>query len=337
MQFFAFDIIGEMTVNNPPFPLHSIDSFGLTIPQFGKRFGYLDAGEDPEKIIPALENTLTYGARVGVYPEFHTFLFMAKHLLTRSSSGIMKVLSFGEEAVEARCKKPLSDDGNSPMDAVSKLLVAHQANPTKVTKNDVIFAGITNVSAGTDTTAISISAVIYHLWKNPRYLYRLRQELDEQERRGEISNPITYEQANAIPYLQAVIKEALRMHPAAGMPIARVVPKGGSTIAGRFFPSGVSIFRLDNNESVMLMLYQTVVGINAWAAHANREVFGADADHFNPERWLEAPEIVKPREAYYMTVCVSTFQVTGVLLLLTISSLDRDLVHVSGKTSPASK
>lgn len=153
----------------------------------------------------------------------------------------MKVLAFGEEAVEARCKKPLADDGNSPMDAVSKLLVAHQSNPTKVTKDDVLSAGITNVGAGTDTTAISISAVIYHLWNNPRYLHRLRQELDERENRGEISSPITYEQANAIPYLQAIIKEALRIHPAAGMPISRVVPKGGQTISGRFFPAGVSI------------------------------------------------------------------------------------------------
>jgi cytochrome P450 len=43
-----------------------------------------------------------------------------------------------------------------------------------------------------------------------------------------------------MPYLQAVIKEALRMHPATGLPLGRVVPKGGSVIAGKYFAEGVS-------------------------------------------------------------------------------------------------
>lgn len=120
------------------------------------------------------------------------------------------------------------------MDIVSKLLAVHQANPERVTKQDVIYAGLNNIGAGTDTTSISLSAVIYHLWRNPRYLERLREKL-----KG-VSDPITYEQAKKIPYLEAVIKEALRVHPAAGLPIQRVVPKGGRTIAGRFFPAGVS-------------------------------------------------------------------------------------------------
>lgn len=43
-----------------------------------------------------------------------------------------------------------------------------------------------------------------------------------------------------MPYLQACIKEGLRMHPATGLPLARVVPNGGTTICGRYFPEGVS-------------------------------------------------------------------------------------------------
>jgi cytochrome P450 len=43
-----------------------------------------------------------------------------------------------------------------------------------------------------------------------------------------------------MPYLQAVIKEGLRLHPAGGLPLSRVVPKGGATIARHFFPEGVS-------------------------------------------------------------------------------------------------
>lgn len=41
-------------------------------------------------------------------------------------------------------------------------------------------------------------------------------------------------------------------------------------ISGRHFPSG------------------SIVGANAWVIHRNREVFGADATDFNPDRWLDA-------------------------------------------------
>jgi hypothetical protein len=43
-----------------------------------------------------------------------------------------------------------------------------------------------------------------------------------------------------MPYLQAVIKEALRVHPATGLPLEQVVPEGGTPLCGRFFPQGVS-------------------------------------------------------------------------------------------------
>ncbi|KAK5723190.1 hypothetical protein LTR17_013910 [Elasticomyces elasticus] len=72
-----------------------------------------------------------------------------------------------------------------------------------------------------------------------------------------------------MPYLQAVIKEALRVHPAVGQPLSRLVPPGGAEIAGRYFPADAS------------------VGINPWVLHRNCDIFGPDAAAFRPERCLD--------------------------------------------------
>lgn len=58
--------------------------------------------------------------------------------------------------------------------------------------------------------------------------------------KGEISESLTFSDTLQMPYLQAVIKESLRIHPTAGLPLQRVVPKGGVQLAGQFFPEGVS-------------------------------------------------------------------------------------------------
>lgn len=73
---------------------------------------------------------------------------------------------------------------------------------------------------------------------------QLRSELNEADAVGKLSSPIKYNEAQALPYLQACIKEGLRMHPATGLPLARVVPPEGATVAGTFFPGGVRALQM---------------------------------------------------------------------------------------------
>lgn len=69
---------------------------------------------------------------------------------------------------------------------------------------------------------------------------QLREEIDTKFK--DLNDPefLPFTETQSMPYLSACIKESLRLHPATGLPMARVVPEGGETISGKFFPAGVS-------------------------------------------------------------------------------------------------
>lgn len=176
-----------------------------------------------------------------------------------------------------RNQQKLEPGGNDPLsrrDFLARFLEAGKKDPNFMTPERVLSLTAANVFAGSDTTAISLRSIFYHLLKNPDKLQKLMDELERAERTGLFSREnklVGWAEANKIPYLGAVIKEGLRLHPAAGLPLERIVPRGGVTICGHYLPAG------------------TIVGCNAWTIHRNQRIFGDDADAFCPERWLDDP------------------------------------------------
>ncbi|KFY65399.1 hypothetical protein V496_02591 [Pseudogymnoascus sp. VKM F-4515 (FW-2607)] len=273
MQCYAFDVIGEITV--------------------GKRFGFLDQGDDIDSIMAAISQYLSYAAIVGVYSEFHRFAAKLISLLPQKQGGGMAaMIKFANEQLEHRLSTTAVDAAdnkhlNPKGDFLSRMLNLHHQNPEKITLKDIFVTCITNIGAGSDTTSISLSSVFYHLCKYPEVAQKLRVEIDEKAAAGELDDPITFKQAQSMPYLQAVLKEALRVHPATGLPLGRVVPIGGAIIAGRVFPAG------------------SIVGVNSWVAHANQAVWGPDSAVFRPERWLVSKDKYNVLDKYFFTVSVS--------------------------------
>jgi cytochrome P450 len=249
LQCYAFDVIGEITFSN--------------------RFGFLDLGEDVDGVFHAIDNRGLYATLAGVFPWCHAWI--APRLPKTGGHGY--ILNYTARQIEDRqriLKDPKDSGRIGPPDIMTKILVAHEENPNKVTRMDIFSICQSNIGAGSDTTAITLSSIFYHLLAHPYSYNRLQAEIDTAAKDGRISDPVTFQEAQQqLPYLQAVIKEALRIHPATGLPMSRVVPAEGCTIAGRFIPGG------------------STVGINAWVAHRNTSVYGADADSWRPERWFE--------------------------------------------------
>jgi cytochrome P450 len=251
LQCYAFDVIGLIT--------------------FANRFGFLDNGQDKDRVFDAIENRSAYSSLVGIFYSLHRFLFP---LLPKTGS-YGYVLNYALKQMEGRrkvLKDPKTTDHDGPLDFMTRFLAVHEATPDKMSKIDLFTISVTNISAGSDTTAITLSALFYYLLKHPSSYQRLQQEIDTAAAAHLIDDPITFKQAQALPHLQAVIKEALRLHPATGLGLQRCVPACGASLGGRNFPGG------------------TTVGINAWVAHRNTSVYGLDADKWRPERWQEIDE-----------------------------------------------
>lgn len=99
---------------------------------------------------------------------------------------------------------------------------------------------------------------------------RLRAEVDSFLASSRISSPvIRNSQAKEMPYLQACIKEGLRIWPPLTGLSNKVVPPDGDTFNGMFLPGG------------------TEIAYSAWGVHHDKRVYGEDADVYRPERWLE--------------------------------------------------
>jgi cytochrome P450 len=173
--------------------------------------------------------------------------------------------------------KPVA--GAKSLDLLSKFMAAHQSHPEFMSETLVQTMAVSMAFAGSETTAISLSAVFYFLLKNPKALACLQAEIDQAGRDGAFADSetglVTWHESQRLPYLDACIKEAFRLHPAAGLPLERIVPEGGAEIAGHFVEGG------------------TIVGCSAWLIHMDKGVFGDDAELYRPERWLYNEELCK--------------------------------------------
>jgi len=258
LQYFAFDVVGEVT--------------------FASKLGFLEQGTDVDGMMKAIEGMLTYAALCGQVPETHAVL-LGNPLLAKLMPAMEtwnQVLVFTLKAINGRAS--IDRDGElinadvEGRDMLSRCAYVKSSDPLKMTTRDIVVHLSANVFAGSDTTAITLRAIAYFLCRNQACMDRLVAEIGEADKQGKLSHPVSHKEATTLlPYLAAVIKEAVRLHPAVGFLMERHVPAEGLEVEGYHIPGG------------------TIVGINPWVTN-RLPVFGSEPENFNPDRWLTASE-----------------------------------------------
>ncbi|KAL9006362.1 MAG: hypothetical protein Q9188_000898 [Gyalolechia gomerana] len=164
---------------------------------------------------------------------------------------------------QAKNKLSETEDTNHPTDLLSVTLSSAHFSDT-----DLVNQLMTFLLAGHETTASAFSWAICMLCAHPDMQTRLRAEI-----RSNIPDPrsldssISASEIDRLPYLNAVCNEVLRVYPP--LPITVRVAACDTSIVGHHIPKGTAIF------------------MSPWATNVNKELWGEDAETFNPDRWMD--------------------------------------------------
>ncbi|TVY82905.1 Pisatin demethylase [Lachnellula suecica] len=240
----------------------------ITAVAFGDPFGYLRTNSDIYEFVKSNSSweTLYLMMIVGLMPTLGKILrSKAFRSLAPNKSdklGLGKVMGVAGKIVAER----FGPDKKVRKDMLGAF-IAHGLSQEEANTETVL-----QIMAGSDTTATAIRATFLHILTSPLTYTTLLSEILTGIKTGTISFPVTDAEARKLPYLQAVIREGLRIWPPVTGLFLKTVPKGGETINGVFVPEGTDIGHCTSGS-----MY-------------SKAVFGEDAEVFRPERWFEFGE-----------------------------------------------
>jgi cytochrome P450 len=285
-----------------------VDMMALTLEVVGKTLLGFDARGEAERIARILDVSMIYFDK-----QLRTWQgLLPKWVLTRDRIAFRKVLVELDQIVYGiidRCRK--SDHEAEHL--LARLINARDEDGQAMSDTQLRDEAVTMLLAGHETTAIALSFAIYALSENPEIAQRLRDELDTKVS----SRRLTLADLNALPYLDAVSKETLRLYPPAwaiGREVVTPFELGGYT--------------LNPGAQIIMSPYTT---------QRDGRIF-PEPERFKPERWLDGSTDDLPKFAYFpfgggARVCIGNHFATMELKLL----LGTLMQHVELKVLPGFK
>lgn len=250
MQYVALDVITSLSLGEP--------------------FGFVTENKDMYSYIETMHSNfpiMTFISAVPVIARIMRTPFMQRMTLPGVTDrvGLGKVKAVATEMISPRFGPEKSEV--ETRNDMAQSFIRHG-----LTQGEIVDETVLQILAGSDTAATILRAGFLHIFSTPRIYNRLRKEVltAASDNSIPLSEVIPDQLVSQLPYLTACMKESLRYVPAASGLLPRKVGPEGDTHMGVYLPAG------------------TEIGFCAWQMHRRNAVYGADADHFRPERWLEA-------------------------------------------------
>ncbi|KAL1654432.1 hypothetical protein SLS61_003033 [Didymella pomorum] len=290
VNFYSFDVMGDIG--------------------FSRSFGMLEKGEE-DPMIKLLHASME---PLSVFGHFPWML----NLITLTSAGAKPLIEHIEWTAKvlkerkAVCKNWIRDD--------VLLLMIVQITP----KENDIFSWLLDpnspdvprelnadsrllIVAGSDTTAATLSFIAYEFCKNLDVQAKLREVIDAA---AHGKDHLDVQDVQNIPYLDGVINEALRLHPAVPSGVQRETPPEGITLPdGTYIPGNIIIW---------MPIHCLQRDPRYWAKPLA----------FMPERWTdEQPEAIIDKRAF-MPFSTGVYNCVGQkLAMMELRSITANLVR----------
>ncbi|KAJ5092010.1 sterigmatocystin biosynthesis P450 monooxygenase STCB [Penicillium alfredii] len=237
---------------------------------FGESFEMLRLGKKTE-YIRILESALK-GAGIAV--ELPFLRAIAPYVPIKAFRGLFipgaSIAEYSQRAVTNGRK-----NSDSCRNIFSGLIAESEKGQSAITDADVAFEAGNLIIAGSDTTAVTLTYLIWAVLSRPALRSQLETEL------AGVNENYVEADLESLPLLNAVILETLRLYGAAPGALPRTVPAGGVTLSSHYLPSG------------------TTVSTQNWTMHRDEKFF-SDPESFDPSRWLPGDNEVSElaREAF---------------------------------------
>uniref|UniRef100_A0A1W7HBW0 Cytochrome P450 n=1 Tax=Scoparia dulcis TaxID=107240 RepID=A0A1W7HBW0_SCODU len=177
-----------------------------------------------------------------------------------------RLLEIFDRIIDEKLEARVTGDKAQKNDLVEALLDLHQRD--EISRDEIKHLLVDLFVAGTDTTSGTVEWAMTELIRHPKKMSRIRDELRELT---EENRQINESDISRLPYLQAVVKETFRLHPAAPFLIPHKA-EADIEINGYVVPKNAQIL------------------VNVWASGRDPNTW-PDADLFMPERFVDRNEI----------------------------------------------
>ncbi|MED6138224.1 hypothetical protein PIB30_072231 [Stylosanthes scabra] len=172
-----------------------------------------------------------------------------------------------EHEEDRRSQKSTANNNHGAKDVLDAILRISEdpSSEVKITRDNIKGFLMDMLSGGTDTTAVTVEWALAELINHPTAMEKARKEIDSLVTSSGKHRIVMESDIQKLPYIQAIVKETLRLHPPA--PFIMRAPSENCTIAGFHIPARTKVF------------------INVWAIGRDPKNWD-DPLEFKPERFL---------------------------------------------------
>lgn len=179
---------------------------------FGVNFGFVEGNES--RLAKLLERQFQFLEYFFFQPAYWKYLpSPKKNEFYREIEEFVEIMKPVTQNAIDRTKQQSAEDDSSFLDVLARACNEGEMDPI-----DVQSHASNLLAAGMDTTKMSISMIMYLLGKNPEYQQKIYDELYDLgfiNNADNNNNNVSYELSNKLTMTSAVIKEGMRMYPAA--------------------------------------------------------------------------------------------------------------------------